>query len=185
MKWKKLEQIVAGLFGTVRTPFSGSNSGITASDSLHDRIYIECKDHAKQAILNLMRDTETKAFNENKIPILGLSDPEDPKQEVYVLFNIKDITSLIKEIDLNKVDSKIPKKTSIYKLIETQNGDTSSLFELKEKLHIEIKRILREKIVSGESLEMIENLGAMCYFLSTIQDYLKDEQEEDLEDEQS
>ena len=73
--WQGLERAIARIFDTVRTPFSGSNSGITHSDTLHDRLFVECKHHQNQTILTLMKETEEKADKEHKIPIIGLSHP--------------------------------------------------------------------------------------------------------------
>lgn len=71
--WKSFERLVAGFFGTKRVPLSGSNSGHnTNSDSMHDELYIECKVREKFAIWSLFDDTEKKAKNENKIPIVAL-----------------------------------------------------------------------------------------------------------------
>ena len=71
--WKSFERKVAGFFGTKRVPLSGSNSGHnTNSDSMHDELYIECKVREKFAIWSLFDDTEKKAKNENKIPIVAL-----------------------------------------------------------------------------------------------------------------
>ena len=41
--WKLFERNVAKDFGTTRTPLSGSVKTITNSDTLHKKIYIECK----------------------------------------------------------------------------------------------------------------------------------------------
>lgn len=71
--WKSFERLVAGFFGTKRVPLSGSNSGHnTNSDSMHNELYIECKVREKFAIWSLFDDTEKKAKNESKIPIVAL-----------------------------------------------------------------------------------------------------------------
>lgn len=71
--WKSFERVVAGFFGTKRVPLSGSNSGHgTNSDSLHDRLYIECKLRGKFSLWQLFDDTEKKAKHENKIPIVAI-----------------------------------------------------------------------------------------------------------------
>lgn len=68
-----MEREVAALFKTVRVPLSGSNSGHnTSSDSLHDKLYIECKYRAKMAVRNLFDDTEAKANKEGKTPVVAL-----------------------------------------------------------------------------------------------------------------
>lgn len=71
--WKHLERVVAEFFGTKRVPLSGSNSGHgTNSDSLHDKLYIECKLRGKISLWSLFEDTEKKARQENKIPVVAI-----------------------------------------------------------------------------------------------------------------
>lgn len=71
--WKTFERIVANYFGTRRVPLSGSNSGHgTNSDSLHPKLYIECKVRNKIALWQLFVDTEKKAKVESKVPIVAV-----------------------------------------------------------------------------------------------------------------
>lgn len=71
--WKSFERVVAKFFGTRRVPLSGSNSGHgTNSDSLHPKLYIECKLRNKIALWQLFKDTENKAKLEKKIPIVAI-----------------------------------------------------------------------------------------------------------------
>ena len=71
--WKSFERLVASFFGTKRVPLSGSNSGHnTNSDSMHKDLYIECKVRGKISIWSLFIDTERKAQNEDKIPIVAV-----------------------------------------------------------------------------------------------------------------
>lgn len=71
--WKSFERVVATFFGTKRVPLSGSNSGHgTNSDSLHDKLYIECKLRGKISLWQLFEDTERKAKQENKIPVVAI-----------------------------------------------------------------------------------------------------------------
>lgn len=71
--WKAFERTVASYFGTRRVPLSGSNSGHgTNSDSLHPKLYIECKVRSKIALWQLFVDTEKKAKVENKIPVVAI-----------------------------------------------------------------------------------------------------------------
>lgn len=71
--WKSFERLVAKFFGTKRVPLSGSNSGHnTNSDSMHDTLYIECKVREKFALWSLFEDTESKAKNESKLPIVAI-----------------------------------------------------------------------------------------------------------------
>ena len=71
--WKSFERTVSSFFGTRRVPLSGINSGHgTNSDSLHDKLYIECKLRGKFSLWQLFDDTEKKAKHENKIPIVAI-----------------------------------------------------------------------------------------------------------------
>jgi hypothetical protein len=71
--WKRRERAVAQFFGSERTPLSGSGSGHTSSDTLHEAFYVETKHRAKHAIFGLYKDTKKKARKENKIPLICLS----------------------------------------------------------------------------------------------------------------
>jgi len=169
-KWQGFEKAIAKVFNTVRTPFSGSNSGITSSDSLHDRLYVECKFHQKQAVLTLMRDTEAKAKTEFKTPMIALADPDSPKDR-YIMFNIKDLYKIVREIDLAEIDKRFPKGTTIHKLVESSSSENRSLYDMKEDITIQIKQIMREKLISNEDLEDVKSMSAVLYFIDTIMEY--------------
>lgn len=174
-RWQGFERKIASFFNTMRTPFSGSNSGLTSSDSLHDRLYVECKFHKNQAIITLMKETEVKAKEEFKVPIIAISDPEDKTKSKYVMFNIKHLFKIIREIDLHEVDKQIPENTTIHKLMETSSSENRDLYDMKEQMTIEIKRIIREKLVSQEGLEAIKSYAALLYMIDTVIEYSKDE----------
>lgn len=71
--WKSFERVVATYFGTRRVPLSGSNSGHgTNSDSLHPKLYLECKVRGKISLWQLFIDTEKKAKVEGKIPVVAI-----------------------------------------------------------------------------------------------------------------
>tara|TARA_R100000808_G_scaffold21634_1_gene46768 strand:+ start:7867 stop:8208 length:342 start_codon:yes stop_codon:yes gene_type:complete len=71
--WKVRESTIAKLFGTERTPLSGSNSNHgTSSDTLHPKLYIETKTREKHAVFSLMKDTKEKAKQEKKLPVVAL-----------------------------------------------------------------------------------------------------------------
>lgn len=71
--WKSFERTVATYFGTKRVPLSGSNSGHgTNSDSLHPKLYIECKVRGKISLWQLFTDTEQKAKVEKKTPVVAI-----------------------------------------------------------------------------------------------------------------
>ena len=68
--WKKLEQKVARMRETERTPLSGGNSRQTRSDTLDNTFFIECKLRKDPAVWNLYEQVEELAKKENKIPVL-------------------------------------------------------------------------------------------------------------------
>lgn len=74
-RWKAQERRVAEYFKTERTPLSGSNGKQTQSDTLHEKLYVECKDRKHHAVCALMDDTAKKAKNEGKIPMVCLTEP--------------------------------------------------------------------------------------------------------------
>lgn len=76
--WKKFERDVAKLFNTRRTPLSGINSAHTGSDTLHHRLYIECKLRKNSAVHTLYDKTAIAAKAEDKIPVLALKQKNKP-----------------------------------------------------------------------------------------------------------
>ena len=73
VSWKSFERLVANFFHTKRVPLSGSNSGHnTNSDSLHPKLYIECKVRNKFSLWQLFLDTEQKAKVEKKLPVVAI-----------------------------------------------------------------------------------------------------------------
>lgn len=91
--WKSFENLVAKFFGTRRVPLSGSNSGHgTNSDSLHPKLYIECKVRGKIALWQLFTDTEKKAKVESKVPVVAV---KQKGEKGYLL--------LIRPEDLQKI----------------------------------------------------------------------------------
>jgi hypothetical protein len=175
--WKGLEKTIASIFDTQRSAFSGSNSGVTHSDSYHQRLYIENKNHKDQAVLTLMRSTEELAKKEGKLPLLALSSPEHPKDQ-YIMFNVKDLFKVVKEIDIHEFDKRFPDGTTIEKLMETSSSENKNLYEVKEQITIEIKRIMREKVIGNDQLEDVKTLSTLLYFIDSITDYLRDDQDE-------
>lgn len=63
--WKKAEQRAAAKFGTKRAPLSGSNGGVTASDTLSPNIFAEVKYRKKHWAVSLFHDVEEAARNES------------------------------------------------------------------------------------------------------------------------
>lgn len=103
--WKTFERIVANYFGTRRVPLSGSNSGHgTNSDSLHPKLYIECKVRNKIALWQLFVDTEKKAKVEGKVPIVAVKQKGEKgyllvmrPEDLEKVYKIKTESSIITE----------------------------------------------------------------------------------------
>lgn len=70
--WKRFERTVAKFFGSVRNALSGRNSKVTASDSLHPKLFIEGKHWKRVSIITLWDKTAALAKRENKIPVVTI-----------------------------------------------------------------------------------------------------------------
>ena len=68
--WKAVERRVAGFFGSTRNALSGGNSKMTRSDSLHKKLFIECKHSKASTLWTLFKKTLPMAKNENKTPVI-------------------------------------------------------------------------------------------------------------------
>ena len=78
--WQKGEQRAAADFGSLRNPGSGSQnrSDKTRSDSVHERLYLECKASARHAVVTLWDDAKAKATKEKKTPVVVLQVKNRP-----------------------------------------------------------------------------------------------------------
>lgn len=95
--WKKFEQFVAGWFGTERTPLSGSNSKWTKSDTLHGRLYIECKLRKEASIFKLFKKIEGEAREEYKVPVLILKEKFARNEDALLICRMKDLEFIAEE----------------------------------------------------------------------------------------
>jgi len=68
--WKALERRIAESLGTVRTPLSGGSSRHTTSDTLHEKLYVECKLRKASSVHTLFTEIRIEAAKETKIPVL-------------------------------------------------------------------------------------------------------------------
>lgn len=92
-----MEREVARFFNTERVPLSGSNSRHdTCSDSLHKKLYIECKYRKTMAVRNLYDDTAEKARKENKVPVVALR--VKGKQGVLLVARPEDVPLIAQEL---------------------------------------------------------------------------------------
>ena len=90
--WKAVERRVASFFGARRNPLSGSNSGGTHSDSLHEQLFIETKFRVKHSAISLWKKTEDLAYKEGKIPVVALV--EKGNRGFWLLLHSADLTAV-------------------------------------------------------------------------------------------
>jgi hypothetical protein len=98
--WKARERKIAAFFGCKRTPLSGGNSGHTRSDSLHDLLFIEQKHRKRHAVINLWKATKELADNENKIPVVTLS--EKGRHGFYIMCHSSDLVAVANQRTIAK-----------------------------------------------------------------------------------
>jgi hypothetical protein len=102
--WKKLEQKVARMRETERTPLSGGNSRQTRSDTLDDTFFIECKLRKDPAVWNLYEQVEELAKEENKIPVLVIK--KKGKHGELFIVNDRYLKEFIENWEVNNEESK-------------------------------------------------------------------------------
>ncbi len=96
--WKRQERKIARLFGTQRTPGSGAYPQLTKSDSLSEKLFIECK-YRKELpkwIKGVVEDTISKAAKEKKIPVIVFS--EKGKRDDFIIIMRTDLIAISKEL---------------------------------------------------------------------------------------
>lgn len=71
--WKQAERHAATVFGTVRTPLSGGNGGVTRSDTFHPRLFVEVKRRRRFPVVALFHEVADLARREGKIPVVVLA----------------------------------------------------------------------------------------------------------------
>lgn len=76
--WKAFERKVAKFFGTLRASLSGGNGKVTRSDTMHDKLFIECKYRQKHSVIKLWEETNEMALREYKIPVICLAEARRP-----------------------------------------------------------------------------------------------------------
>ena len=72
--WKQFERQVAKFFGAKRNPLSGRNSKHSASDSLHQFLFIECKYRKNMVYKAEIEKAKDLAKKEGKIPVLCVKE---------------------------------------------------------------------------------------------------------------
>jgi hypothetical protein len=98
--WKGRERQVAKFFGTERTPLSGGNSKHTRSDTLHEHLFVECKQRKVHAAVKQWYETALLARKENKIPVVCLSQKGKPG--FFILVHSSDLLAVANQRALVK-----------------------------------------------------------------------------------
>ena len=91
--WKAVERRIASLFGVARNALSGRNAKVSASDSVHPSLFIECKHRAKHTTWTLWNDTKALAKKESKVPVLALQ--EKGRHGALLVVNTEDLDELV------------------------------------------------------------------------------------------
>lgn len=88
---------MAEFFHTRRTPLSGSNSGITSSDTLHGYLFIEVKHRARTWLRGVFDKAAGLAKKEGKTPVVVTIDKNKPgflitvhSDDVELLYSLKE-----------------------------------------------------------------------------------------------
>lgn len=96
--WKQFERRVAKLFGTKRNPLSGGNGRHGRSDTLHPRLFLECKNHAATPGFSFFQKVMAEAKKEEKLPVL-VQQPKNSKT-VLVTCRLQDLAKVADELEL-------------------------------------------------------------------------------------
>ena len=94
--WKAFERTVARFFGCCRNSLSGMMSKLTASDTIHDRLYIECKHGKKVPAWTLFEKTRELARREGKIPVVAMR--QTGKHRWLLVIDADDLSDVADEI---------------------------------------------------------------------------------------
>lgn len=112
--WKAFERRVSADFYTTRTPLSGMVKTITNSDTLHPKIYIECK-YRNEDFMFWDAFEEYQITNKGRICVLCIEN--EKTGELIHLYNQKQFFKLIQsEIDLTKCQFNSNKSKSVLSL---------------------------------------------------------------------
>lgn len=93
--WKAVERRIAAFFGAARNALSGRNAKVSASDSVHDKLFIECKHRERHTTWTLWNATKKLAAKEGKTPVLALQ--EKGRHGALLVVNTEDLDTLILE----------------------------------------------------------------------------------------
>lgn len=174
-QWKNTEKKTAEDLATERTPFSGSTSGLTSSDTLHPNLFVEIKTKKKHAVKTLYNKTRELAKDEGKVPLVVLRET-DSKEMLWV-FERDHIFDILQEIDLHRIQESIPKGTTIRKLLETQGENVRGLYEIQRDIDAQIEEIVMAKKLTKDNKQLLKGLAVLSHYIESIRDFQKSEEE--------
>lgn len=145
--WKLFERNVAKDFGTTRTPLSGMVKTITNSDTLHPKIYIECKLRGGDNDFTFWKIFESKTTG-NRIEVMEVYNGDDKlwlffKQDFFKLMECK-------ELDLKAINIVVVSK--VYKSLLSLYLQTTERAEIEEKIPVmAVKKKNKKSYMIGTS----------------------------------
>ena len=77
-KWKRRERQVAAFFGTQRNSLSGVNAKVSASDTLHETLFIEHKHRKSSTVVNLFEKVTQSAQSKKHSQMLYMLPDRAP-----------------------------------------------------------------------------------------------------------
>ena len=122
--WKNNELKLSKMFGARRNPLSGSNSGHSTSDTLHEEFYIEIKDGKQSLPTKLWIDTVQKAKQEGKIPMIVRHGKQEKLMDARITLKLSDFLTLTginepERATMNSLENKMVKVD--FKLMADKN----------------------------------------------------------------
>ena len=93
--WKHLERQVAKFFGSVRNALSGRNSKVSASDSIHPTLFIECKLREKMPVWDLWEQSQEFGNKEGKTAVVALK--KKGKKGFLLVIHCEDLAKVCEE----------------------------------------------------------------------------------------
>ena len=93
--WKAYERRISKYFGTTRNALSGMNSGVTASDTRHTKLFIDTKCRREfSKVVRYFKVIEGLAANESKVPMLITKIPHMKDEGSLVTVRLKDLFTI-------------------------------------------------------------------------------------------
>ena len=156
--WKAFERRVSKDFNTTRTPLSGMVKTITNSDTLHKKIYVECKLRSSDKEFTFWEDFERWWDNapEGKVSMLEIHP--NNREKVW-LFEASDFLKLMysEPFDLNLISCVI--KSKVYRSVVSLYDETIERSAIEDKIPvIAIKKKGKKSYLIGTSPDELVKL---------------------------